>query len=233
MSNILIGKGQRAAIIGSTGSGKTQMLMAQMRGYPYAPIYIMDTKGDESLLNFVESQGDNAKTISSIDALVKESKRKTGPDYIHIAPTKQEVSEPQLLDDYLSAIYDLNKPCLIAVDEIYQVNVGINGGPGLNGLLTRGRSKGMTVISCSQRPAWMSKFVITESQLFIIYRLNNPEDYEKIRKMGIPFPKNKELDKYYFYVYKSGEREGFFYEPLELKNNPGYTAEESSGKRWI
>ena len=229
MTDILVGRGQRAAIIGSTGAGKTVMLLEQIKHFKYQPIYILNTKGDENIINFIhnETGKNNAVTVHSIKDMAKQGVLKSGTDYIHILPPRHELSDAELLDNYLGAIYDINRPCLVAIDEIYQVNVGLNGGPGLNGLLTRGRSKGISVICCSQRPAFMSKFVVTESQLFIIYRLNNPQDYQKLRDMGIPFPKEKTLDKFYFFMYKSGDMEGKFYNPIELKNDIGYSTDNN------
>jgi hypothetical protein len=231
MPKIELGRGQRAAIIGSTGSGKTQMLLALMRSFPYSPVYIMDTKGDESIAEFIKKEGKNAVKVFSIAELIGEGKKRKGADFIHILPSLDELAEPQMLDDYLQAIYNINKPCLVCIDEIYQVNVGLNGGRGLNGLLTRGRSKGMSVICCTQRPAWMSKFIMTESQMFFIYRLA-PEDMDKLKKAGLPVDKNTKLDKYEFLMYKVGENKLEHYAPIPLDFDPGYTNETAHLKNW-
>ena len=54
--SLLIKRGQRAVIVGMTGSGKTQMGIAQLKAYPSAPIYVLDTKGDDAIQSFMREQ---------------------------------------------------------------------------------------------------------------------------------------------------------------------------------
>lgn len=49
-------------------------------------------------------------------------------------------------------------------------------GSGLIALLTRGRSKGISVLMSTQRPAWLSRFCFTEAQKYYIYRLTDRRD---------------------------------------------------------
>jgi hypothetical protein len=226
--SLIIGRGERAVIIGSTGSGKTQMLLAQLKAYPDAPIYVMDTKGDAAIQMFMDKQAEtkNVQIINSPAEIAKFAKQKAGPEYAHILPPASELAEPEILDGYLEAIYAAGRPCLVCIDEAYQVHNGHRAGPGLIGLLTRGRSKGMSLICCTQRPAWLSRFVFTESQRFFVYRLQDLRDYKTLREMGVPYPQNKSLAKFCFFCYNSGESDGTFYAPIPIEHDPGYSADD-------
>lgn len=227
--SLIIGRGERAVIIGSTGSGKTQMLLAQLKAFPHAPIYIMDTKGDSAIAMFMDEQTalKNVEVITSPGQIAKFTKRKGGPEYAHILPPPDELAEPEILDGYLAAIYDAGRPCLVCIDEAYQVHNGHRAGPGLIGLLTRGRSKGISLICCTQRPAWLSRFVFTESQHFFVYRLQDLRDYKTLREMGVPYPQKKEIAKFCFFCYTAGEQDGKFYAPIPIEHDPGYSAEDA------
>lgn len=230
-NDLLIKPGERMVIIGSTGSGKTQMLLAQMRGFPKAPIFVLDSKGDESIQHFMEKeQQNNHVKINDISKIRSSFKAKQ--EFVWIYPDGAELTEPELLDNYLQAIYNVGKPCLICIDEVYQVHKGLKALPGLANLLTRGRSKGIATISCTQRPSMTSRFVYTESSKFIIYRLNDLRDNKTLTDMGIPF-KDISLDKYHFFCYKGGESAGTVYAPLELKYNAGFTVSEKTLSRKV
>lgn len=51
----------------------------------------------------------------------------------------------------------------------------------VNNLLTRGRGKGITVVSGSQRPAWATKFAFSESRYVVCFRLGLGDDLAKVR----------------------------------------------------
>jgi len=225
--DLILKRGERGVIIGQTGSGKTQMLLAQIRAHSNSPIYILDTKCDDSIAHFLkDEQPENFEKIHSLEALEKFTRNKKTVDFCWIIPPPIELSDPYQLDQYLYTIYAANKSCLVCIDEVYTFHKHTNSGPGLNALLTRGRSKGMSLLCCTQRPAFTTQFIYTESDKFFIYYLLEQENIN-LRKKGLPFPKIK-LDKYRFWYYKSSEYEGSIYPPLKLFYNAGYTNDNDS-----
>lgn len=77
--------------------------------------------------------------------------------------------------------------------------LGLNSS-GLNSCLTQGRSRHIPMIICSQRPAWCSKFVFSESDFVMLYNLQRLEDRKTIGGL-VPVDKNYRLAKYHSYWY--------------------------------
>jgi hypothetical protein len=235
--DLILKRGERAVIVGSTGTGKTQMLLRQMMAYPCAPIYVLDTKGDPALNIFLtqERRKDNCEIITKISEIKSFAKNRSGAEYAHILPPPEILADPMLCDEYLSAIYAADRSCLVCIDEAYQVHTsGGRAGPGLLGLLSRGRSKGISVISCTQRPAWTSRFLYSEATCYFVYKLNMRDDYKTLAAMGLPIDAKKlNIDKYQFMYYKNGDDGGTLYAPLDISINPGVTGNDNNLSRWI
>ena len=242
--SLIIEKGKRGVIVGRTGSGKTQMLIMQMKNFALSPVYILNTKDDIGLNLFIKAQKNNAVTIHSVKELTEYVHSRTAPDYINIVPRVHELLDRELLDDYLQIIYNAKKPCLVCIDEAGQLAYGKEmAGPGLMNLLARGRSRGISLLCCTQRPAWISKSVFTESELFFIYRLLSTDDYKKLVDLGLPYPiysqkeKGKKvlntIDTYCFWYYNIEQEDGIFYSPIEIQFDPGTTAGEHSSRKWF
>lgn len=68
----------------------------------------------------------------------------------------------------------------ICIDELYTLHNGAKAGPGLIGLLTRGRELGQSCIGLTQRPSWISRFVFSEASTIVEFRLSYHEDRKVI-----------------------------------------------------
>ncbi len=49
-------------------------------------------------------------------------------------------------------------------------------------ILTTGRSRRLPVYTLSQRPAWLSRFVFSEANFYTLFRLQDKEDRDRVRK---------------------------------------------------
>lgn len=212
MDNILLKKGERGMIIGQTGSGKTIGALVHMQATDLYPVIILDTKG-EPAFNDIADDGDEEtppeETIIYNDgeSFVKQWFKKRQPEYSIVRPTPAEMSDAEQLDSILTRIYDTNKKCLVYIDEAYQWHVNGRAGNGLIGLLTRGRSKGMSVLMSTQRPMWVSRFCFTEAQKFYIYRLSDKRDHKSIAEYIPDFAEKKVAQKHYFHYYDNSQDE--------------------------
>lgn len=235
--NNQIKPGDHALAVGQTGSGKSVLLQELIRGATVAPVFILDSKADDGFLTLnrndetLEIFGGYNGDSGGIDKFLKFIKgpaRKI-PDYLVIRPPVIEVTDPDILDEYVGAIHLYFKfPCVIVLDELYMLHKNGRAGPGLSGALTRGRSKGHSIYAATQRPSWISRFCISEMSHYFIFRLMEIDDRKRFSHIG--YDKQKMLERYYFFTYNSKTGEGGENPPLEFIENT--TQFEIKG-RWL
>lgn len=172
---------QRTAVIGKTGSGKTQgaaWLLAN-RSYDRRPWIIFDFKRDE-LLNDIPG----ARHIGLDDKLPKHP----GIYLVHPHPSEQED-----VDAMLSGIWD-REGIGVFVDEGYMIP---DRSDAFQALLTQGRSKRIPMIVLTQRPAWITRFAFSEADYIQLYQLTDTRDI-KVVKQFMPMPIERRLPGPYY-----------------------------------
>ena len=88
------------------------------------------------------------------------------------------------MDAYLEELHESYDNFGVCVDEVYQVSGSTTrAGPGLTGLVTRGRARKQAVILGSQRPAWVPRFVYSEANGIVVMSLTMKQDRERILEM--------------------------------------------------
>jgi hypothetical protein len=168
--NTLIKKGERAAIWGRAGVGKTTLGKWAMFRSPMQWI-VLDTKYDDGFNGY--------KTVNKLPTMAKTLSAIEDNKLFVVRPQMNEMS-PGILDTWLGSIHDSFDNVGVFVDEGYQVALGSNAGPGLTGLLTRGRQRGQSVIVGSQRPARLPLFCFTEANHYFIMQLSSKDDKKKV-----------------------------------------------------
>ncbi len=181
--------GKRALILGKTGSGKTVGASWLLSRSPGRWV-ILDSKHDELLSQLGPEVDWNA------NAIIKELKK-----YRVVVAHPKEL-EPELLDQVLFDLCESRESVSIFVDELMYLHKGVGrAGPGLMGLLTRGRSRKQSFIGCSQRPAFISGFCYSEAEYFGVYRLKLKQDWAKIIEFtGFPQVKKTREDHHWAWV---------------------------------
>lgn len=184
------GPEDRTLVIGRTGSGKTTGAEWLLTGADFnaQPWCILNTKSDPSINKIAEIPG--VKTIG-LDATPGDA----GLFIVNPQPSQQEE-----INAFLHRIWD-KQNCGVFIDEIYML--GLNSS-GLNACLTQGRSRRIPMIVCSQRPAWCSKFVFSESDYVMLFNLQRLEDRKTIGGL-VPVAKDYRLAKYHSYWYNVGD----------------------------
>jgi hypothetical protein len=133
---------------------------------------VLDTKNDDGFNGYRATN--KLPSMATIGQMLKDNK------LVVVRPTTQESSQPKVLDDWLGQIHDSWNDVGVLIDEGYQVALGSNAGPGLTGLLTRGRQRGQSVIVGSQRPARLPLFCFTEANHYFIMQLSSKDDKKKV-----------------------------------------------------
>ncbi len=78
--------------------------------------------------------------------------------------------------------------------------------------LTQGRSKQVPIITLTQRPAWLDKFVFTEASMFRCFYLLDTEDRKRVRQnMGIVI--TDDMPEFFSHWYDVGTRKRFVFSP--------------------
>ena len=231
--SIILDSGQRGILIGRTGSGKTWGGIFQLQNSHSPHVIVLDTKG-EPAFNTLALDGETQDFYYSGDEFIKQLKSREWPNYMIVRPSPEEIAEPLEMDRILMAIYNAGRECLTYIDEAYQWHVNGRAGAGLVGLLTRGRSKGMSTLISTQRPAWISRFCFSEAEKFYIYRLLDNRDTKTISEY-IPLDKTeKPLPRYHFWYYDNLDddcRECLLYRPVPKPMKSERVSH--TGKIWI
>lgn len=210
--------GERALIVGQTGSGKTAFALWLLIRVETAPVIIYDTKEESKFPKLPNS------SICHTFEQVKEQYDNVEIDYIIFRPAIELLSKPLELDSLLMLHYQHFKHSVAYIDEAYSFHNAGRAGPGLVALLTRGRSRGITTIMSSQRPAMLSRFAITESQKLYVFRLADKQDRKRV---GDIIPNFADMDlpaKHAFYYFESGQDYPELFKPIKLdpQFNTGY-----------
>jgi len=213
--------GERVFVTGQTGSGKTAFIVWLLARMTQSPVMIYDTKEEDKYLTLPDS------LLVSSQAEADDAFHNAEYDYIIVRPPVAETSEPEVMDAYLLHHYEAYSNCVAVVDEAYQFHRGGRAFPGLIALMTRGRARGLTTIMCTQRPAWISKFLISESQKFYVFYLMLSDDRKRMDDIVPDFSTLPDPPKFGFYFLKAGERKATKYSGVKLDKmlNVGYTDE--------
>lgn len=215
--DFFLGRGERGLLIGQTGSGKTQDGIYQLMQAEHFPVIVFDTKFEPAFDGL--ARGDEfSEQVNDFDEFVKmaERKKKDMPDYIIVRPSAAELADTESLDRYSQLVYSAFGPCMAYYDELYQWHNAGKIGPGFIGLLTRGRSKGKTVLMATQRPAWVSRFCLTEAQKFYIHKVLDARDKKALASVVPDFDKLPDPPKYHFYFYTTHSSRVSLMKPVPL-----------------
>jgi DNA helicase HerA-like ATPase len=219
LEQLMPGDGQRALIVGSTGSGKTLFAAWLLRRLPVCPLLIFDTKIEKKFENLPK-----CLVIEDWDG-IETALNDVRYDYVVYRPSVDVAHEPAVLDAQLLDFYDSFPGVPVYLDEIYSFHSSGRAGKGLTALLTRGRSRGITTIMATQRPAWLSRFVLSETQVFYVFALTLHDDK---RKMADAIPDFDELPpppKHGFYYHRAGTADVEVFAPVKPDKgmDTGYT----------
>jgi hypothetical protein len=177
---------QRTAVIGRTGSGKTVASVWHLskQNVDVMPWVAYNFKGD-ALIDSIP----NAEFIE-LDYVPK----KAGIYIAHPMPSQEEK-----LTAHIWKLWERRGVGIFA-DEGYMM--GANN-EAFQACLTQGRSLRIPMIVCSQRPAWISRFVFSEADFYQLFHLNDERDKETVLSF-LPVGADEQLPEYHSYYYEVG-----------------------------
>lgn len=177
---------QRLVIVGATGTGKTHAALWHLsrRNYDQKPWIVYDFKNDE-LINDIEG----ARHIT-LDAKLPDQ-----PGLYVAHPHPGDVDDGTV-ETHMWQIWR-QENIGVYVDEGFMIGTNNRG---FRALLTQGRSKHIPMITLSQRPVWMDRFVFSESEFFQVFRLQHRKDVANVEEF-IPHDLTERLPTHHSYYY--------------------------------
>lgn len=160
--------GEHVAVIGDTGSGKTFLMarLAQYRRY----VVILRTKPDDTKFNGF-TRLTRAKDLENVHA------ERIVMDLTQLRTMRSNQAEEAA--DVLDRIWRQTRWTLF-VDEGFYVERKLGLGHELEMLLTQGRSLGISVVVGMQRPAWTTRFALSEPKHVFLFRME-PRDVKTVQ----------------------------------------------------
>lgn len=158
----------RHAVFGMTGTGKTLYATWCLahRSFDVMPWIILDFKREDLF--------DKLPQIEEIRCTDKIPKQRGL--YI-VRPTLDETDDGEVTA-LMFRIWERERTGLY-IDEGYMIKPRDKG---LRTLLTQGRSKRTPIIALSQRPAWVSPYIHSESEYKSIFQLITPADITRVKE---------------------------------------------------
>jgi hypothetical protein len=155
-------------IVGMTGSGKTQagLFALSKRSYNRMPWTIIDFKRDGHI-----------EKIPRLEEYDYRGKLPKKAGLYVVRPDPRD--DPEMIEDFLFKIWEQENHGFF-LDEGYAVK---QHSKAMRALLTMGRSKKTPGILLSQRPSWISPFLLSESEFIQAFFLKNPADRERMYKV--------------------------------------------------
>lgn len=170
---------------GMTGSGKTIAALwhLSLRNYTQRPWVIVNSKGDETIDAIPHTH----------ELTLGDAPKKAGLYIVRPVPGLDD----DKLEETLWKVWERGKTGLFT-DEGYMVPRRSKAFPAL---LTQGRSKQIPMITLSQRPVHMNRFVISEADFHQVFFLADEMDRDVVQRF-IPYDVSENrLPKYHSYYY--------------------------------
>ena len=165
---------QRTAVVGKTGSGKTQfgMWLLSHAAFDVQPYIIYDFKGEEFIQEIEYVQEIDLNTVPTEPGLY----------VVRPIPGQEDQVEQQLWKVWQQENVGL------FIDECYMID---KYSKAFKACLTQGRSKHIPMYLLSQRPVQVDRFVFSEADFHAVFFLNDERDRDVVGKY---MPPDVELD---------------------------------------
>lgn len=169
----IIRRGDRAAIVGRTGSGKSVLLRHLLGNYSRA--VLVDPKGRATMPGWPIFYGSPAFLRAWPDTPRAIVRPGAGED------------RRSWLDRVAWHVYRHGETAL-GVDEVIGVVDANRRSAGLDAVLTQGRELGITALVCTQRPRGVPPTILSEADHLFVFALNRDDDRKAVAETCGPYP---------------------------------------------
>ncbi len=199
LDDLQLKKGQRAIIVGRAGTGKSTLgkTLIPLTG----KLCIIDPKRE---VNFP-----NCKIYDSADKILREK-----PKRFIYRPHESQFEDYAEYDKVFHYVYK-SGDFFIFIDDLVAIVTATRFPYNLKMCYMLGRSKGITALACTQRPAFLPGYMITECNNMYVFDLHNERDRKKMNDIG-PYDPKKITDEHTF-AFFSCSNDRTYYLKLKLE----------------
>ena len=208
----VLGRGKRALLSGRTGSGKSTLanwLLARSPGY-----WIILNPKHTTAYNALP----HSTTIKGLDLSAIEKAFHGGRDpsrFIVVNPSSVEANK-QTMDDFMLWLHENYSNVGLCCDELYTLHTNGTAGAGLIGWLTRGRELKQSFLGLTQRPAWLSQFLFSESDYIAAMSLVLEKDRKRMVEMTGQGKFLEQMPPHYWRWYDVSKDKMRYFQPVPL-----------------
>lgn len=170
-----IAPGQRVVLAGRSGSGKSTLGCWLLKRSPLHWI-ILNPKHTKAYNKLPDAKVIDGIDFKKIEKSLQENK------FTVVNPTIAQNS-PDNLDNFVLYLHETYEKIGLCCDELYTMHKNGQAGSGLIAWLTRGRELKQSFLGQTQRPAWISQFVFSESTFIGGMALNLSGDRKRMYDM--------------------------------------------------
>lgn len=182
----LLAEGEHGAIAGQTGSGKTFLARQLLEQRPDVYCVVLDPKGLITWPGWLRFTSLKKLTESESPRLVYQ-------------PAYGELRNAEIIDHFFGWIYE-RRHTTVYVDEIYAIARGDVYPWNYGACLTRGRERGISVLTATQRPAYVPGIMFSESSKVFTFYLKLEQDRKRVGFItGVDPDAIQSLRKHQFY----------------------------------
>lgn len=205
---IKIGRDERGVLIGKTNSGKTTLarFLIEDDQKPFSVTW--NPKGSDSILKWDHKHVTSLRKL--YDAADKEERR------LIYTPDPYLAEDEENQRELFYWVYE-NRNRRFYIDEATAIVYGgVRVPRGLLALINRGRERGISVLTATQRPSGVPMNVLSESEHYFVFEVLLPQDRQRIEAItGITVEDQMSLGDHEFFYFNQSR--GLL--PTKLKLN--------------
>lgn len=202
--------GERAILAGRSGSGKSTLACWMLCNSP-GHWFILNPKWTKAYDKLPDSIVVKGMDVSKLE-------REIGRHRFVVINPKQSEATPDNMDAFVQWVHDSFTKVGVCVDELYTLHKNGQAGDGLISYLTRGRELGQSFFGQTQRPAWVSQFLFSESSYIGEMSLNLLKDRKRMEEfIGRPEALEK-LQPHWWLWYDTNRDVLRKFQPVPMRN---------------
>jgi len=191
---IRIGRNDRVALIGATGTGKTTFARYLVEDPNKRNSVVYDAKISDAITRWQTTQ----RFYEDFDLLQRSQENR-----LVFRPSFAESLDAEAQDAFFEWIY-WRRYTRLYIDEATALKGGTNPSFHLQACIARGRERGVSTVIASQRPKRVPLILFSESEHFVVFRLNLMEDRLRVYELtGIDPVEQTTLENYEFFYYSA------------------------------
>ena len=192
---IKLGGNDRGVLIGKTGCGKTTLAKFLVEDHIKPFSVTWNPKGSDNVFAWKH------KHVSTLSELYDAGEDEKYPRIIY-TPHPLIAEDEKNQEEFFYWIYE-RKYTRVYIDEATAIAYSANKVPRfLLAILNRGRERGISTLTATQRPSGVPMNILSESENYYVFKTLLPQDKQRVELItGISVEDQNDLNDYEFYYF--------------------------------